>query len=95
MSGDNSRLGKPVYNEKAFEPKTPNQSLYLVVAMIAAIVAAVGLMFMSSNTQERNDIARTPDPAGIGAPTSEPRTPTVPRVPPIPAPETAPAAPPP
>jgi hypothetical protein len=103
MSDDNSRLGKPVYDDKAFEPKPPNRSLYLVVGVISAIVAAAGLMFFSSRTPERNDIARTPDTAGIGAPTGEPPTPTVPRITPgitpgitpipaTPAPETAPAA---
>jgi len=97
MTDDNPKLGKPVYNDKAFEPKTPNRSLYLVVGVISAIVAALGLMFFSGNSQERNDTARTPDPANITAPSSEPRTPTVPRFAPVPATpalETAPAAPP-
>jgi hypothetical protein len=93
MSDYDPKLDKPVYNDAAFEPKTPSRSLYLVVGVIAAIVAAAGLMFFSGDKAERNDMARTPDPAGINAPTNETRTPTVPRIAPIPAtptPETLP-----
>ena len=91
MSDYDPKLDKPVYNDAAFEPKTPSRGLYLVVGVVAAVVAAAGLMFFSGNKAERNDMARTPDPASINSPTNEPRTPTVPRIAPIPAtPETVP-----
>ena len=96
MTDYDPKLDKPTYNDAAFVPKAPNRSLYLVVGVIVAIVAAAGLMFFASNTQERNDMARTPDPANVAAPTGETRTPTVPRIAPIPAtpaPDTAPATP--
>lgn len=94
MSDYDPKLDKPVYNDAAFEPKTPSRGLYLVVGVVAAIVAAAGLMFFSGDKTDRNDMARTPDPATINSPTTnEPRTPTVPRITPVPAtptPETVP-----
>lgn len=91
MSDYDPKLDKPVYNDAAFEPKTPSRGL--VVGVVAAIVAAAGLMFFSGDRTDRNDMARTPDPASINSPTNETRTPTVPRITPVPAtptPETVP-----
>lgn len=85
MSDYDPKLDKPVYNDAAFEPKTPSRGLYLVVGMVVAIVAAAGLMFFSGDKTDRNDMARNPDPATINSPTNEPRTPAVPRITPIPA----------
>lgn len=85
MSDYDPKLDKPVYDDVAFEPRTPSRGLYLVVGVVAAVVAAAGLMFFSGDRAERSELARTPDPASIDARTNETRTPTVPRVAPIPA----------
>lgn len=85
MTDYDPRLDKPVYDDVVMTPKAPSRGLYLVVGVVAAIVAAAGLMFFSGNTANRNDMARSPDPAGIGATTNAPRTPEVPRITPIPA----------
>ncbi|WP_428676669.1 hypothetical protein [Reyranella sp.] len=85
MSDYDPKLNKPVYEDVAFEPRSPSRGLYLVVGVVAAIVAAAGLMFFSSDRPERTDLARNPDPATVNAQTNETRTPTVPRVAPIPA----------
>jgi hypothetical protein len=85
MTDYDPRLDKPVYDDVVMTPKAPSRGLYLVVGVVAAIVAAAGLMFFSGNTADRNDMARSPDPAGIGATTNAPRTPEVPRITPIPA----------
>ena len=85
MSDYDPKLNKPVYEDVAFEPRSPSRGLYLVVGVVAAIVAAAGLMFFSGDRPERNDLARNPDPATVNAQTNETRTPTVPRVAPIPA----------
>ncbi len=55
-----------------------------MVGVVAAVVAAVGVMFFSGNTAHQSDVARSPDPAGIGAPADTSRTPEVPRITPIP-----------
>lgn len=85
MSDYDPKLNKPAYEDVAFEPRSPSRGLYLVVGVVAAVVAAAGLMFFSGDRAERNDLARNPDPATIDARTNETRTPTVPRVAPIPA----------
>ena len=88
MTDYDPRLDKPVYDDVVMTPKAPSRGLYLVVGVVAAIVAAVGVMFFSGNT------ARSPDPAGIGAPADTSRTPEVPRITPIPTtptPESVPA----
>lgn len=97
MSDYDPKLDKPVYNDAAFEPKTPSRSLYLVGGVLAAVVAAAGLMFFAGNRAGHNDVARNPDPAALNAPTGETRTPATPRITPIPetpTPETVPATPP-
>lgn len=94
MIDDDPRLDKPVPDDVVMTPKAPSRGLYLVVGVVAAIVAAAGLMFFSGNTTPRSELARNPDPAGIGAASNAPRTPEVPRITPIPAtptPETVPA----
>jgi flagellar basal body-associated protein FliL len=91
MSDYDPKLDKPVYDDAAFEPRSPSRGLYLVVGVVAAIVAAVGLMFFSGNETGRSDLARNPDPAAIDSRTNETRTPAIPRVPP--GSETTPAAP--
>ena len=93
MSDYDPRIDKPVFDDAAFEPRSPSRGLYLVVGVVAAIVAAAGLMFFSADRAERNDLARNPDPASIDARTNETRTPTVPRVTPVPATPTEPASP--
>ncbi len=85
MTSYDPRLDKPVYDDVVMTPNAPSRGLYLVVGVVAAIVAAVGLMFFSGNTSDRSEMARSPDPAGINAPADAPRTPTVPRITPIPA----------
>ncbi|WP_439612075.1 hypothetical protein [Reyranella sp.] len=85
MTDYDPRLDKPVYDDVVMTPKAPSRGLYLVVGVVAAIVAAAGLMFFSGNTADRNDMARSPDAAGIGAATNAPRTPEVPGITPIPA----------
>lgn len=86
MSDHEPRLNKPLpEDDVAFQPRSPSRGLYLVVGVVAAIVAAAGLMFFSADRVERNDLARTPDPASIDARTNETRTPAVPRAAPIPA----------
>lgn len=93
MSDYDPKLDRPVYDDVTFEPKAPSRGLYLVVGVVAAIVAAAGLMFFSGNASDRSDMARVSDPANINAPTNETRTPTVPRITPIPStptPETVP-----
>ncbi len=84
MSDYDPRLDKPAYKDVAFEPRSPSRGLYLVVGVVAAIVAAAGLMFFTGNRIDGIDQARNPDPA-FDARTNETRTPTVPRVAPIPA----------
>ena len=65
MTDYDPRLDKPVYDDVVMTPNAPSRGLYLVVGVVAAIVAAAGLMFFSGNTSDRNDMARSPDPAGI------------------------------
>jgi hypothetical protein len=84
MTDYDPRLDKPVHDDVVMTPNAPSRGLYLVVGVVAAIVAAVGVMFFSGNTADRNQMARNPDPAGIGAPAETSRTPAVPRVTPIP-----------
>ena len=95
MSDHEPRLNKPLpEDDVAFQPRTPSRGLYLVVGVVAAIVAAAGLMFFSGDRPEGANVARNPDPAAIDTRTNETRTPVVPRITPspaIPAPETAPA----
>lgn len=94
MTDYDPKLDKPVYDDVVMTPKAPSRGLYLVVGVVAAIVAAVGVMFFSGNTAHQSDLARNPDPAGIGAPPDTTRTPEVPRITPIPAtptPESVPA----
>jgi hypothetical protein len=93
MSDHDPRFDKPVYDDVAFEPRSPSRGLYLVVGVVAAIVAAAGLMFFSGDRVERNDLARSPDPASIDSRTNETRTPTIPRVAPVPTTPAEPAAP--
>lgn len=93
MSDYDPKLDKPAYEDTAFEPHSPSRGLYLVVGVVAAIVAAAGLMFFSGDAPERNELARNPDPATIDARTNETRTPTIPRVAPIPTTPTEPASP--
>ncbi len=94
MSDHEPRLNKPLpEDDVAFQPRTPSRGLYLVVGVVAAAVAAAGLMFFSGDRAGRNDVARNPDPASIDARTNETRTPTVPRVTPIPATPTEPVTP--
>jgi hypothetical protein len=66
------------YDDAVFEPAAPSRGLYLVVGVIAAIVAAAGLMFFSGPTSDRSDLARNPDPATIATPDQGTRTPTIP-----------------
>ncbi len=84
MTDYDPRLDKPVFEDVVMTPNAPSRGLYLVVGVVAAIVAAVGLMFFSGNTAERSDLASSPDPARIGAPADTSRTPDVPRITPIP-----------
>lgn len=84
MSDYDPRIDKPVFDDAAFEPRSPSRGLYLVVGVVAAVVAAAGLMFFSGDAPDRNEMARSPDP-GISSRTNDTRTPTVPRVAPIPA----------
>lgn len=93
MSDYDPKLNKPDYENVAFEPRSPSRGLYLVVGVVAAIVAAAGLMFFSADRVERNDQARNPDPASIDTRTNETRTPTIPRVAPVPTTPAEPAAP--
>ena len=93
MSDYDPKLDKPVYEDVTFEPRAPSRGLYLVVGVVAAIVAAAGLMFFSGNHSDRSDMARVSDPGSVNAPTNETRTPAVPKIMPIPAtptPETVP-----
>ncbi|TAJ86381.1 MAG: hypothetical protein EPO10_00115 [Reyranella sp.] len=85
MSDYDPKLNKPAYDDVAFEPHPPSRGLYLVVGVVAAIVAAAGLMFFSGDRPGGNELARNPDPAAIDAQTNATRTPAVPRVAPIPA----------
>jgi hypothetical protein len=66
------------YRDAVFEPAGPSRSLYLVVGIVAAIVAAVGLMFFSGPPSDRSDVAGSPNPATMPAPDPGTRTPTVP-----------------
>ena len=84
MSDYDPKLDKPVYDDVAFQPRSPSRGLYLVVGVVAAIVAAAGLMFFSGSSPDRNELARNPDPASIDSRTNETRTPTIPRVTPVP-----------
>jgi hypothetical protein len=94
MSDHEPRLDRPLPDDDAtFQPRTPSRGLYLVVGVVAAVVAAAGLMFFSGDGIERNDLARNPDPAAIDARTNETRTPTIPRVTPVPATPAEPATP--
>lgn len=93
MSDYDPKLDKPAYDDVAFEPRPPSRGLYLVVGVVAAVVAAAGLMFFSGEGAERNDLARNPDPAPIDTRTNEMRTPTIPRVAPVPTTPAEPAAP--
>jgi len=97
MSDYDPKLDKPVHDDAAFEPRSPSRGLYLVVGVVAAVVAAGGLMFFSGDGTERNEVARNPDPASIDARTdartNETRTPTIPRVTPTPATPAEPASP--
>ena len=94
MSDHEPRLDKPLpEDDVAFQPRTPSRGLYLVVGVVAAVVAAAGLMFFPGDRAERNDLARNPDPATIDARTNETRTPPIPRVAPIPVTPREPASP--
>ena len=66
------------YEEAVLRPNAPSKGLYLVVGVVAAIVAAAGLMFFSGPASDRSDVARSPDPATINAPDQGTRTPTIP-----------------
>lgn len=85
MTDYDPRLDKPFHDDVVMTPNAPSRGLYLVVGVVAAVVAAMGLMFFSGNTAQRSDMARSPDPAGINGPTDVSRTPEVPRIAPIPA----------
>ncbi len=94
MSDYDPRIDKPVFDDAAFEPRSPSRGLYLVVGVVAAVVAAAGLMFFSGDRPGGTELARNPSPASIDTWTNETRTPTVPRMAPIPAtptPESTPA----
>ncbi len=93
MSDHEPRLNKPAPDDVAFQPRSPSRGLYLVVGVVAAVVAAAGLMFFSGDRIEQNDQARNPDPASIDARTNETRTPTIPRVTPVPTTPAEPATP--
>lgn len=93
MSDYDPKLNKPAYDDVAFEPRSPSRGLYMVVGVVAAIVAAAGLMFFSGDGAERNDVARNPDPASVDTRTNETRTPSIPRVAPVPTTPAEPAAP--
>ena len=93
MSDYDPKLNKPVYDDVAFEPRSPSRGLYLVVGVVAAVVAAAGLMFFSGDAPDRNEVARNPDPVSIDSRTNETRTPTIPRVAPVPTTPAEPAAP--
>lgn len=75
--------------------RTPSRGFYLVIGVVAVLVIAVGVLFMSGTVDVRNDTARAPpDPATTTAPSDEPRTPAIPMRPPTdtaPAPNTPPA----
>ena len=62
MSDYDPRIDKPVYDDVAFEPRSPSRGLYLVVGVVAAIVAAAGLMFFSGDRPEGTELARKPGP---------------------------------
>ena len=85
MSDYDPKLNKPAYDDVAFEPRSPSRGLYLVVGVVAAIMAAAGLMFFAGDRTDGNEVARNPDPTSIDAQTNATRTPTVPRVAPTPA----------
>lgn len=85
MSDYDPKLDKLGYDDVAFEPRSPSRGLYLVVGVVAAIVAAAGLMFFSGHRTDGSELARSPDPAAIDTQTNATRTPTVPRIAPIPA----------
>jgi hypothetical protein len=72
--------------------RTPSRGLYLVVGVVAVLMIAVGLLFMSGTVDIHNDTARAPpDPAATTIPPDETRTPAIPMRP-TPAPtDTAPA----
>lgn len=98
MSDHEPRLDSPLPEEDTtFQPRAPSRGLYLVVGVVAAVVAAAGLMFFSGDGAKRNDLARNPDPASVDARTdtrtNETRTPTIPRVAPTPATPAEPASP--
>lgn len=93
MSDYDPKLNQPAYDDVAFEPRSPSRGLYMVVGVVAAIVAAAGLMFFSGDGAERNDVARNPDPASVDTRTNETRTPSIPRVAPVPTTPAEPAAP--
>ena len=56
MTDYDPRLDKPVFEDVVMTPNAPSRGLYLVVGVVAAIVAAVVLMFFSGNTAERSDL---------------------------------------
>ena len=85
MSDHDLKLDRPDDDDVAFQPRSPSRGLYLVVGVVAAIVAAAGLMFFSGGKPDRTDLASSPDTAAIERQTNETRTPTIPRVTPIPA----------
>ncbi|MBN9515119.1 MAG: dynamin [Alphaproteobacteria bacterium] len=59
--------------------RTPSRGLYLVLGVVAVLVIAVGMLFMSGTVEVRNDTARAPtDPAARALPADEPRTPAIP-----------------
>ena len=94
MSDHEPRLDSPLPEEDTtFQPRAPSRGLYLVVGVVAAVVAAAGLMFFSGDGAERNEVARNPDPASIDTRTNETRTPTIPRVAPVPTTPAEPATP--
>lgn len=71
-------LQRPRPDDPVLQPAAPSRGLYLVVGVVAAIVAVVGLMFLTGPVNDRSDLARTPDPATINAPDQGTRTPTIP-----------------
>lgn len=59
---------RPPYDDRMLEPSAPSRAFYLVVGLIAAIVALAGLLFLSGPIDGRTELARTPEPASLDVP---------------------------
>lgn len=78
MTDYDPRIDKPAaYDDAVFEPRQPSRGLYLVVGVVAAIVAAVGIMMFANDASRQSDIAKAPDEV-TRAQTEGTRTPAIP-----------------